>query len=71
MWKYHDFSVSHILRAINFGDPRSAKLDILELTQAKNVDFLINFALFKGWKFPKSTKFRAPKMAKKDIFQNF
>ena len=32
VWKFHDFSITHILREINFWDPRSAKSAILTLT---------------------------------------
>ena len=29
VWKFHDFSITQILREINFGDSRSAKSAIL------------------------------------------
>ena len=39
MWKFHDFPISHILREINFGDPRTAKSAILAHLQALKFDF--------------------------------
>ena len=31
VWKFHDFSITHILREINFGDTRIAKYAISTL----------------------------------------
>ena len=39
MWKFHDFSITQILREINFGDCRGAKSVILVHSQALNFDF--------------------------------
>ena len=39
MWKFHDFSITQILREINFGDSRSAKSAILTHLEALNFDF--------------------------------
>ena len=39
MEKWQDFSVTQILREINFGDSRSAKSAILNNSQALNFDF--------------------------------
>ena len=58
VWKLHDFSITQILREINFGDSRSAKSAILTHSEA------LNFCTFWKLKFTKSTKFRAPKIAK-------
>ena len=30
VWKFHDFTITQILREINFGDSRSAKSDLLD-----------------------------------------
>ena len=40
MWKFHDFSITQILREINFGDSRSAKSAILTHLEALKFDFL-------------------------------
>ena len=40
VWKFHDFSITQILREINFGDSRSAKSAILPHLQALNFDCL-------------------------------
>ena len=37
-WKFHDFSITQILREINFGDSRSAKSGILTHSEALNFD---------------------------------
>ena len=39
MWKFHDFSITQILREINFEDSRSAKSAILTHLEALNFDF--------------------------------
>ena len=36
VWKFHDFSITQILREINFGDPTSAKSVILTHVEALN-----------------------------------
>ena len=38
MWKFQDFSITQILREINFGDPRCAKCAILSHFEALNFD---------------------------------
>ena len=38
-WKFHSFSIIHILREINFGDSRSAKSAIFTVLEALNFDF--------------------------------
>ena len=50
MWKFHDFSITQILREINFEDSRNAKSVIL--TQLEALDFDVNefWALFQGRK---------------------
>ena len=39
MWKFHNFSITHILREINFEDSRSAKSAIFTDLEALNFDF--------------------------------
>ena len=39
MWKFQDFSVTQILREINFGELRSAKSAILTHLEGQNFDF--------------------------------
>ena len=47
VWKLHDFSITLILREINFGDPRNAKSAIL--THLEVLNFVLGiFALFEG-----------------------
>ena len=53
MWKFHDFSITQILREINFEDFRSAKSAILANSEALNFDLLSIFALFECYILPK------------------
>ena len=39
MWKFHDFSIAHILREIKFEDSRSAKTAISTHLEVLNFDF--------------------------------
>ena len=39
MWKFHNFSITHILREINFEDSRSEKPAISAHLEALNFDF--------------------------------
>ena len=39
MWNFHDFTITQILREINFGDSRSAKCAILTCSETLNFDF--------------------------------
>ena len=41
LWILQNFSVTQVLREINFGDFRSAKFAILTHLQALNFDFMI------------------------------
>ena len=50
MWKFHDFSITQILREINFGNCKSAKSAILTHLVILNFDFYEFFALFEGLK---------------------
>ena len=40
VWKVHDFSITQILREINFGDSRSTISAVFLILEAVNVDFL-------------------------------
>ena len=48
VWKFHDFSITQILREINFVDSRSAKSAILTHLEAQNFDFYEFFAIVEG-----------------------
>ena len=48
MWKFHDFSISYILREINFWDSRSVKSAILTHLEALNFDFYECLHFLKG-----------------------
>ena len=63
MWKFHDFSITQILREINFKDPRSAKSAIVTHLEALNFNFHEFLHFLKGENY-QITKFRALKMAK-------
>ena len=39
VWKFHDFSITQILREINFGDSTSAKSAILTHLEVRNFAF--------------------------------
>ena len=61
VWKFHDFSITHILREIKFEVSRSAKSAILTLLEALNFYFyerlhikkteICQFYLFRGSEF--------------------
>ena len=57
-WKFHDFSVTVILREINSRDFRSAKSGISIHLEAMNLDFY-EFLNFLKAEITQSTKFRA------------
>ena len=48
MRPFHDFSITQILREINFLDSRSAKSAILKNLEGLNSDFHELFALYEG-----------------------
>ena len=56
VWKFQNFSITHILREIKVGDFWGPKTDILTQLEALNFDF-INFCIFWRLKLTKSTKF--------------
>ena len=63
MWKFHDFSITQILREIKFGGSRSAKSAISSRLQALNSDFN-EFLHFLNAEIYSNHKFKTPKMTK-------
>ena len=45
MWKFHDFSITEILRESNYAESRSAKSAILTHLGALNFAILVDFSL--------------------------
>ena len=66
VWKYHDFSITQILREINFGDSRSENSAILTHLETLNFDFLTFLQLCKA-EIYQINQFRAPKIAKRSV----
>ena len=62
MWKFHEFSITQILREINFGDCRSAKSAILTHLEVLNFDFYEILHFLKA-EIYQIVKLCAPKMA--------
>ena len=53
MWNFHSFSITQILREINFGEAKSAKSSVLNTfrgSEPMNFDFyaLLHFLKFEG-----------------------
>ena len=63
MWKFHDFTVTQILREINFRDYRSVKSANFVISEALNFDFY-EFLHFLKIEIYKNNQFRALKIAK-------
>ena len=55
MWKFQEFSITQILREINFEDSRSAKSAVFAILGAVNFAHLVNVSLQKVQKFMKIT----------------
>ena len=64
VWKFQTFSITQILREINFWDSRSTKSTILPHLEAVNFDFY-EFCTLDRLKLTKLTKIRSSKIAKK------
>ena len=47
MWNFQDFSVTQILRQINFGESQTSKTDGFVILKAPNFVELVNFGLQK------------------------
>ena len=67
MWKFQHFSVTQILREINFEDSWSAKSAILTHLEALNFEFLY-FLHFLKAEIYQMNKIHSPKMAKTAVF---
>ena len=61
VWKFHDFSITQILREIKFEDSRSAKSTIFTHLEALNFDFM-HFCTLRSMKLTKNSKFRVSKI---------
>ena len=73
VWKFQDFSVTQILREINFGKSKSSKTDIFATLGVLNFVSFVKFRLAKVQKFKKKLKFRASqcvRMADFDFTKN-
>ena len=56
VWKFQDFSITQILREINFGESRRAKTAIFAILGALNFVDLVHFSFEKVQKFTKKKK---------------
>ena len=69
VWKILYFSITYILREINFGDSRSEKCAIFITFRHSEFWLLMIFYTFWRLEFTKLTKFSAPKNAKNSSFK--
>ena len=53
VWKFQDFSITQILREINFEESGSAKNAVFAILGAVNLVILVNFSFLKVQKFIK------------------
>ena len=67
VWKFHDFSITRILREINFEDCRSSKSAILTYFEALNLDFYEFLHFLGGYILPK-IEIQSLKNCKNGIF---
>ena len=67
VWKFQNFTATHILREINFGHIEVPKTAILNILAALNFEFLEIIDIFKGEISQKSI-FKAPKILKISVF---
>ena len=81
MWKFQHFSITQILREVNFGECKSSKtavFAIFGILEVQNLPFyyiqslliliFVNFFIFWRLKCTKRTKVTTPKMSKRDVF---
>ena len=54
VWKFQDFSVTQILREINFGESRSSKTAVYSILGDQNLVHLVNISLPKSVKVHKN-----------------
>ena len=73
MCKFHNFSITRILREINVWDSRSAKSAILTHLEALNfeIDAFLHFMKVEIYKISQINKFGASKIAKRKKNSNF
>ena len=69
VWKFRDCSITQILREITFWDSISAKSTILTNLVILNFDFYDFLHFMHLMIFSKSTRNRAPKMAKTSVLE--
>ena len=70
MWKFHDFSITQILREINLWDSRSIQSAILTHLEALNFDSYAFFACLEVEIF-QMNKIQSPKNSKNGSFRTF
>ena len=68
VWKFHDFSITQILREIKFADCGSAKSFILTHSEALNFDF-DEFLPFLNAEIDQTNQIQSPKTAKLAILE--
>ena len=51
VWRFHDFSITQILREINLRESRSFRIAVFDIFGVLNFDNLVNFSLQKVHKF--------------------
>ena len=64
VWKFHDFSVTQILREINFGASRNFKTGVFAILEALNFVNLVTFSMPKTAKIHKNQNSEASKCVK-------
>ena len=69
VWEIHDFSNTHILREINFGDSRSTKSSSLTFLEAL-IEFHEFLHFFKA-EIYQINKTQSPQMCKNSSFSNY
>ena len=70
VWKFQEFSVTQILREINFGDFRSANSAVLTDLEALNFSFC-TFLHFPKTEIHQMNKIQSIKIGKKGSFRTF
>ena len=67
VWKFQDFSITHILREINFGDSKMSKFDIFAIFGPLNLIDWVNLSFPKVQKFMKNQNSEPLNMSKWQI----
>ena len=68
MWKFHDFSVTQILREINFAESRRSKTDVLAILEDFQNDHFDKFQPSENAKIHKKSQFRTSKCVEMTYF---